>query len=96
MALVKENIENLKNQIDNCKSVFNSMTEEISSIRTRLNNDTNYQLFVNGTDIGRELNDKLQKILDLQTSLNENEISNIITNCSNFVEVQEQLNESGE
>ena len=96
MALVKENIENLKNQIDNCKSVFNSMTEEISSIRTRLNNDSNYQLFVNGTDIGRELNDKLQKILDLQTSLNENEISNIITNCSNFVEVQEQLNESGE
>ncbi len=96
MALVKETIENLKNQIDNCKSVFNAMTEEISSIRTRLNNDTNYQLFVNGTDIGRELNDKLQKILDLQTSLNENEISNIITNCSNFVEVQEQLNESGE
>lgn len=96
MALVKETIENLKNQIDNCKSVFNAMTEEISSIRTRLNNDSNYQLFVNGTDIGRELNDKLQKILDLQTSLNENEISNIITNCSNFVEVQEQLNESGE
>ena len=51
MALVKENIENLKNQIDNCKSVFNAMTEEISSIRTRLNNDSNYQLFVNGTDI---------------------------------------------
>ena len=90
MALVKENIENLKNQIDNCKSVFNAMTEEISSIRTRLNNDSNYQLFVNGTDIGRELNDKLQ------TSLNENEINNIITNCSNFVAVQEQLNESGE
>ena len=96
MALVKETIENLKNQIDNCKSVFNAMTEEISSIRTRLNNDSNYQLFVNGTDIGRELNDKLQKILDLQTSLNENEINNIITNCSNFVAVQEQLNESGE
>ena len=96
MALVKENIITLEHHIDQIRGLLQEINTAIDSINSSLASDSNYQIFVQGTDIGRELNEKLQKIITLQKNLNENTIQDIITKCSNFVTVQKALNGGGE
>lgn len=95
MALTRLSIDDLNLYLQQICSVLQDLEFGIDSINSSLANDSNYQIFVQGTDIGRELNEKLQKIITLQKSLNEGAINDIISKCSNFTEIQKELNEGG-
>lgn len=97
MALTKTSISNIELEIFSIKTCLQELSTGIENINSSLINDSNYQVFIMGTDIGKELNNKLQKVIELQRSLNDNSIKDIIDKCSNLIEVQKQLNNgSGE
>ena len=95
MALTRLSIEDIELYIQQIDSVLQDLEFGIYSISSSLENDSNYQIFVQGTDIGRELNEKLQKVIALQKSLNEGAIEDIVKKCSIFIEIQKELNEGG-
>ena len=95
MALTRNSISEVRNYISRIKDLNQSIPEELVAINTSLLNDNNYQVFVSGTPIGQELNDKLRKIIEVEKNLSET-IQDIIANCSRFVDIQEQLNGSEE
>ena len=96
MALIRENIIVLESNIYQINSLLKELNMAIDSINSSLANDSNYQIFAQGTDIGKELNEKLQKVITLQKSLNEGTIQDIITKCYNFITIQKELNGGGE
>ena len=95
MALTKEGIASMENQVGLITGDANRISSTIDSVSTRLKNDTNYQIFVSGTEIGKELNEKLEKVVSVTKSLTENEVQNIIKISNQFLELQENLNSKG-
>ena len=95
MALINENIDKLDEQISLMHDGFNEVSSTVSEMTSFFNNDTNYQVFVSGTQIGNELNEKLKKIIEIAKNLNENEVQNLIKITTQFSQLQRDLNKGG-
>ncbi len=95
MALTNGAIQFVRENIENIKNYSNYIAEQLEPSRTKLNSDNNYQVFITGTEIGKELDDKLQKLIDIIKNLNETEITNANKICSDFVSLQDVLNSKG-
>ena len=95
MALRKENIEKVNNHLEIASSANSNFEGRMSECESALRNDENYQLFIQGTEIGRELDEKLQKLIAISRSASQNEVANVIKLLKAFVDVQEGLNNTG-
>ena len=95
MALVKENIENLEDVLNDLEDKVSGLENTLSTETALFNNDNNYQIFVSGTEIGTQLNEKLQQLIEITKSLTNNEAQNIIKITSQFVQIQKELNQGG-
>ena len=92
MALVKENIEEMKSNLSIIRTLLSNDVDEIDQSVKALNQNKNYQIFIQGTDIGKELNDKLNQLIEVHKRIINNEAANLLKNCENFISIQEQLN----
>lgn len=95
MALHNRNIEEIERILADFKSYTKDFSSVMEGCKSDLANDTNYQLFVEGSERGRELNEKLERLIALLTGLRDNEMESIITLCTSLVEVQKALNMDG-
>ncbi len=92
MALTKDGISNMEGEINNIKFVGEQIGNSSGELASGLKNDSNYQIFISGTEIGRELNEKLEKLIGLTKNLTENEVQNITKISNQFLKLQRDLN----
>lgn len=96
MALINENIDKLDEEINDIQRTSSEflgvMIEEATAF---FNNDSNYQIFVSGTQTGKELDEKLKQLINIAKNLNENEVQNIIKITTQFTQFQRNLNQGG-
>lgn len=95
MALTNENINNAEERITWIQDDSTWTAERVAAVGSSLASDDNYQVFVKGTEIGLELNNKLNELQKLINSLNDTEIQNFIKLATQFVQLQRDLNGKG-
>ena len=92
MALTNSSINSGRVKANDVRRDLNEARNLATELKKYLDQNDNYNKFVNGTDFGKMQNEKIQKILGL---LNQNLISettNLIARLNSFFNSQEELN----
>lgn len=91
MALVRENIDNARDKLLNVSQKVRALDDYFSRVKVVIE-DENYQIFVQGTDYGKEVHERLLKLIDLAQNISNNQIADINLKYSQFLDNQENLN----
>ena len=92
MALTKESIALIQEKLPDLRTHSEHLAETYETYKTNLMKNTNYQAFVNGTEIGKELDNKFMSLCDIIKGISNEELKNLITTIDYFVLIQEELN----
>ncbi len=92
MALSNGSINNGRARTKDIQKDLNEARKLVGDLRNYLSNNENYDKFVNGTDFGKNQNDKIQKIIGLLDQNLTAETTNLTAKLNSFFNRQEELN----
>ena len=92
MALTRESIQTSRDIIERVKAHQIKFESGLEYALNALQGDSNYQTFVEGTDIGKQNDERLKKLIDMLKSLSENEYTKIVKYTESYLDQQETLN----
>lgn len=92
MALTRESVATARETVSQIQSEKSNFASNIGDGLSQLRGNDNYQTFVEGTELGKDLDTKLLLLIDIINGMMDNEVTNIIGITNAFIDVQEQLN----
>jgi len=95
MALGQSSIDRLSLLMNTADTNLKAFREELFASIDELHGNTNYNIFIENTEIGKELNDKLLKLRDVGTDT-ASSIEKLLNITVEFKERQKSLNVLGQ
>ena len=92
MALGDGTLDLISGMIDSAHGNLRNYNNQIEECFSRLNNNMNYQEFVNNTEIGNSLNGKLLQLSKIGNNSSD-DVNRLLNTTSDFVETQRALNQ---
>ena len=92
MALTDQTIILGREKINELKQESDSLSEVVTTIKSSLANDSNYQVFATKVQTGSKINAAINEILNIFSSNINPNISSIVTKTNEFLDDQEREN----
>ena len=95
MALTTTTINEGRFGTASLKEEADELIGKAEHLKAVLDADSNFATFVSGTQIGQELNDKLNQLINIMTSSVGPSVQSIAARTDAFLDRQEELNNTG-
>ena len=92
MALTNSSISNGRAKNADISRDLDNVRGLIGNLKTSLGQDENYRMFIEGTNFGKNQDDKIQKIMGLLDQNLTAETNSLTSKLNNFFDHQEELN----
>ncbi len=92
MALTNSSIHSGRERVKEIRNDLNEVRAHAGNLKKYLNSNANYMKFVEGTNIGKTQNTKIQTMLNLLDQNLTAQTTNLTMNLNNFFSRQEELN----
>ena len=92
MALTSGSISSGRGKVNDVKNELNEVKVIVNNFKNFLSHDANFNKFIEGTNIGKTQNEKIQTILGLLDQNLTAQTNSLIMRLNSFFDNQEELN----